>query len=100
MKQAQYRAKRKAAEASTKREPECSQDFYMQSYVENSVFQSCCFSHGDRGVGRGGVWGGGTPPIYHGLGKCWSFHVKDLANVGLTKVQVIQMFMISNFNLE
>ena len=52
MKQAQYRAKRKAAKVSAKRESECFQDFYMQSYVENSVFQSCCFSHGETSKGR------------------------------------------------
>ena len=47
----------------------------------------------------GGCGGGGTPPIYHGLGRCWSY-TSDSANVGLKKFQEIQLFMISNFNLE
>ena len=40
--------------------------------------------------------GGGTPPISANVGHTTS----DSANVGLKKVQEIQMLMISNFNLE
>ena len=47
----------------------------------------------------GGVWGDGTPPFTMDSANV-GHTTSDSANVGLKKFQEIQLFMISNFNLE